>query len=117
MEYMLMTYESQEAFASRQGAKKNQYWGAWQAYTTALREAGVLRSGNALETASTATTVKIKPDGHRIQDGPFADSKEQLGGYYIIEVPNLDVALEWAARCPAATDGGVEVRPVLNVMG
>jgi hypothetical protein len=70
--------------------------------------------GKGLEPPSTGTTVRLR-DGERIvQDGPYADTKEQLGGFFVIDVPDLDAALDWAARCPAATDGVVEVRPVLT---
>lgn len=69
--------------------------------------------GQALQPSSTATSLRIRGGKRQVQDGPFADSKEQLGGFFIIDVPDLDAALEWAARCPSASTGGVEVRPVL----
>jgi hypothetical protein len=115
MQYMIITYENSEAFDARTGPNKEEYWGAWRAYSTALSESGVLRGGNALQPPHTSTTVKMAGGKRLIQDGPFADSKEQLGGYYIIDVDNLDKALEWAARCPAVATGGVEVRPVLKM--
>ncbi|WP_243453713.1 YciI family protein [Sandaracinobacteroides saxicola] len=88
---------------------------AWGAYTKAMIDAGVMRGGNALESSSKATTLRIRDGQRDIQDGPYADSKEQLGGYYIIEVPDLDTALQWAARNPAASYGAVEVRPVMQM--
>jgi hypothetical protein len=112
MQYMIMTYESENDFNARTGPSKSEYWGAWRAYTTAMQEAGVLRGGNPLQPAHTATTLRGSADERRIQDGPFADTKEQLGGYYVIDVANLDEALAWAARCPAAHNGAVEVRPI-----
>jgi hypothetical protein len=113
MKYLILTYETEAAFASRKAAGAESYWGAWRAYTQALSHAGVLRSGAALEAPYTGTTVHTQDGKRRVQDGPFADTKAQLGGFYIIEVENLDVALEWAARCPASADGGVEVRPLV----
>jgi hypothetical protein len=70
-------------------------------------------SGNGLQPPHTATTVRIQDGKRHVQDGPFADTKEQLGGYFIIDVPHVDAALEWAARAPCASTGGVEVRPVM----
>jgi hypothetical protein len=114
MQYMIMVYESEAAFRNRSGDSRLQYWGAWKAYTQALRESGVMTGGHGLQPPLSATTVRVKNGARTVQDGPFAEGKEQLGGYYIVDVPNLDAALDWAARCPAAADGGVEVRPVLT---
>jgi hypothetical protein len=85
---------------------------AYTAYTEALQKAAVLRSVNRLAPASAATTLRIENGKTQVLDGPFADTKEQLGGYYLIEVPDLDAALAWAARCPGAAHGVVEVRPL-----
>ena len=115
MQYMILTYESPSDFEAREGPRSAEYWGSWRDYTRALSQAGILRGGNALKTPDAATTVRREGDGRRVQDGPFADSKEQLGGYYVIEVDDLDQALEWAARCPCASTGQVEVRPVLEM--
>ena len=87
---------------------------AWGAYTQALIAAGVMRGGNALKPAFSATTVRVRDGGRDVQDGPYADTKEHLGGYYVIDVPDLDAALEWAAKNPAASTGAVEVRPILT---
>ena len=75
-------------------------------------EAGVLRGSNRLRGTAAATTVRLVDGKPQVLDGPFADSKEQLGGYYLIDAPDLDAALGWAARCPTASHGTVEVRPV-----
>lgn len=85
---------------------------AWQAYTQAMLDAGVMRGGNALKPSYTATTVRERDGAIQLHDGPYADSKDQLGGYYVIEVEDLDAALKWAARNPAAAHGAVEVRPI-----
>ncbi|WAX81676.1 YciI family protein [Streptomyces sp. KMM 9044] len=86
----------------------------WMAYDKAVRDAGILVSGESLTDLVTATKVRVSPDGERtVTDGPFAETREVLGGFYVIDVPNLDVALDWAARCPGARgSGSVVVRPV-----
>ncbi len=86
---------------------------AWMAYTRALIEAKALVGGNALQGPETATTVRVENGQRSIQDGPYADTKEQLGGYYLIDVPDLDSALDWAARMPSMGRGPVEVRPIM----
>jgi hypothetical protein len=113
MQFMVMTFESAGDVASREGPSAAKYWQGWSAYTTALREAGVLVGGAALKSKDHATCVRIAAGKLAVQDGPYADTKEQLGGYYILEVADLDAALSWAARCPAAINGAVEVRPLL----
>jgi hypothetical protein len=115
MRFTILTYESTGDFARR----KNDfpaYRDGWMAYGAALREAGVLVAGAGLQPIDTATTLRTKDGRRDVQDGPYADTKEQLGGFYVIEVPSLDVALEWAAKCPALPNGAVEVRPCLPPM-
>jgi hypothetical protein len=112
MKFALLIYESPDAFASRKGDGNDAYTGAWRAYHKALVESDVFVGGDPLEVPETGTTIKIKDGMRGVQDGPYADTKEQLGGFTIIEVPSLDAALEWAARCPAASYGAVEVRPL-----
>jgi hypothetical protein len=114
MQYALLVYETAEAFAARTGKDKEAMWGSWMAYTEALRNAGVTIGGSGLEPPATGTTLRCHDGERTVQDGPYADTKEQLGGFYIIDVPDLDTALEWAARCPAASYGSVELRPVLG---
>lgn len=114
MQYMLMYHEPAEEFAKRNDpAQAPAYWGAWNAYIGALGQAGVIVSGNGLQPPHTGTTVRLRGGKRQVQDGPFADAKEHLGGYFIIEVDSLDQALEWAARSPNAGVGATEVRPVL----
>jgi hypothetical protein len=116
MKYTILVYENESDWAARtDGARKDAYWGAYKAYTQALMEAGVMAGGAGLQPPPTATTVRQRNGKRQVQDGPFADAKEQLGGFYVVDVPNLDKALEWAARCPAASSGGVEVRPNLSM--
>ena len=112
MQFALLIYESPEAFAARKSDGSDPYTGAWRAYYKALEEAGVYVAGDPLEVPETGTTIRIKEGKRGVQDGPYADTKEQLGGFTILELPSLDAALEWAARCPAASLGAVEVRPL-----
>ena len=112
MQFALLIFESPEAFATRKAPESNPYLGAWRAYHKALVEAGIYVGGDPLEVPETATTVRVMEGKRRVQDGPFADTKEQLAGFMILELPSLDAALDWAARCPAASTGAVEVRPL-----
>ena len=112
MQFALLFYESPEAFATRSNQTLDPYTGAWRAYYKALVEAGVYVGGDPLELPETGTTVRQNGGKRRVQDGPYADTKEQLGGFIILEAPSLDVALDWAARCPTASAGAVEVRPL-----
>ena len=110
MQFAMLIYETPEAFASRKNDGNDSYTGAWRAYHKALVESGVFVGGDPLEVPETGTIVRIKDGKRGVQDGPYADTKEQLGGFTILELPSLDAALEWAARCPAASYGAVEVR-------
>ena len=114
MKYTILVYESEADFGARtDAARKDAYWGAYKAYTQALMAAGVMVGGAGLQPPPSATTVRQRDGKRLVQDGPFAEVKEQVGGYYVVDVPNLDQALEWAAKCPAASSAGVEVRPNL----
>ena len=112
MQFALLIYESPEAFAKRKSDGTDPYTGAWRAYYKALVEAGVYVGGDPLEVPETGTTIRVKEGKRSVQDGPYADTKEQLGGVITLELPSLDAALEWAARCPATSSGAVEVRPL-----
>lgn len=113
VQYLIAIYETPDDFARRNG--DDDYWVAWRGYAEALSEAGVLVGGNALKAPSTGTTIRIERDRQVVQDGPFADTHEQFGGYFVIEVDTLDAALRWAARAPSASTGAVEVRPILSM--
>jgi hypothetical protein len=89
--------------------------GAYTAYTEALKKAGVYVGSNRLQPVSAATTVRVANGKSQVLNGPYAESKEQLGGYFLIDVPDLDAAISWAARCPAAGHGVVEVRPIWDM--
>jgi len=100
-------------FADFEHRADEDFSGAWRAYDRALNEAGVFVEGSGLQHPSTATTVRLEEGRRLVQDGPFANTREQLGGYIIVETKSLNDALDWAARCPAAGYGAIEVRPVL----
>jgi hypothetical protein len=113
MKYMLLIYGERPSEAPSDSAVQqmmNDYW----AYEKAVADAGVSLGSGALQGVETATTVQVREDGDRvITDGPFAETREILGGYYLLDVPDLDAALDWAARCPGAKRGGkIEVRPI-----
>jgi hypothetical protein len=111
MKYMLLIYSDEAAFEARSKAEIEEMLGAYQAYTRALTQAGVIVGGDRLQRATSATTVRVANGKTKVLNGPYAETKEQLGGYYVIDVPDLDVALTWAARCPGASYGSIEVRP------
>lgn len=114
MKYTILVYETANEMHARTDERRQPaYWGAYKAYTQALQKAGVMVGGSGLQPPSVGTTLRQRDGKRQVQDGPYADTKEQLGGYYEIEVPDLDTALDWAARCPAASTGAVEVRPNL----
>ncbi len=102
MQYLLMIYGQESLWATLSPAESEQMMGAYGAYTEALIKAGVMTGANRLQPSATATTVRLADGKSQVLDGPYADSKEQLGGYYLIDVPDLDSAIAWAARCPAA---------------
>lgn len=110
MKYMLLIYEAE----ARDEAPDSQELQAWFDLTEEMQKAGVMLAGDALQPTTTATTVRIR-DGRTVtSDGPFAETREQLGGYYIVDVPDLDEAVRWAARMPNAGRGSIEVRPVME---
>ena len=112
MEYMLMFYEPARQFDERTDRAASQpYWAAWMAYVQAMHQSGVVKSGAGLQEPGTGTTVRVVDGKRRVQDGPFADTKEQLGGTFVIDVPDLDAALAWAEKTPALSWGSVEIRP------
>ena len=113
MQYMLMFYQPAAEFEQRNDASSQAYRASWVAYADAVRQAGISLGGHGLFPPMTGTTLRVRGDKRQVQDGPFADTKEQLAGFFVIDVPDLDTALAWASRAPCAATGGVEVRPVL----
>jgi hypothetical protein len=117
VQYLLLLYASEAGWSKLTPAEQQQGVAAYRAYTEALTKAGVLRGSNRLQPVSAASTVRNSNGKTQVLDGPYAESKEQLGGYYMIDVPDLDAALSWAARCPGASHGIVEVRPIWAMAG
>jgi len=113
MKYALLFYQTKADLAGQTGPDGEAKMGAWMDYIGSISEAGIMRGGAGLQHPSTATTVRTESGKNKVQDGPFADTKEQLGGFVTIEVADLDAALEWASRAPCASSGSVEVRPTL----
>jgi hypothetical protein len=108
MQYMLLIYEDD----AERVAKMDERMPNCAAYVEAMRKAGIYVCGERLRGAGTTTSVRLVDGRTDVVDGPYAEAKEQLGGFHIIDVPDLDSALAWAARCPSASRGVVEVRPV-----
>ncbi|UYQ60964.1 YciI family protein [Streptomyces peucetius] len=111
MRYMLLFHYSEETDESIGEEAIAAGMRAFAAYAATLAQAGVLVSGQVLQPSTTSTTLTLVDGEPRIQDGPFADTKEQLGGVIVIDVPDLDTALEWARQAPPASWGTVEIRP------
>lgn len=115
MEFMLLFHQPpRELSRKTEDPESASYWESWRAYMGAIYGAGVVKSGNALEPAETASTIRIREGQREVHDGPYPDTKEMLGGYLIIEVPTQEEALLWAARSPSTHTGRTEVRPVVT---
>lgn len=114
MKYMLMIYGSEAGMASAPKEQMQQMFAAYGAYTEAMKKAGAWVAGDPLQPTATASTVRVNGGKSKVVNGPYADTKEQLGGYYIIDVADLDAALSWASRCPGASVGALEVRPLMD---
>jgi hypothetical protein len=112
MNYLLLIYGDEAAMQSATKEMAGQMLAAYGAYTEAMKKAGVHVGSNRLRPTSAGTTVRVANGKTEVLDGPYAETKEQLAGYYMIEVPDLDAALSWAARCPGASHGAIEVRPI-----
>lgn len=115
MQYLLTLYAEEAGWNRMSRDEQKQGVAAYMAYSEALKQAGALKGSNRLQPTSTATTVRIVDGKTQVLDGPYADTKEQLGGYYLIEATDLDAALSWAARCPGSRHGVVEVRPIWSM--
>lgn len=111
MQYSLFFYHKDGSEAGLSQQDMAPWMAAFQAYTAELKDAGAFISTDALQPPSSTTTITLKDGTLQIQDGPYADTKEYLGGYYVIDVPDLDAALAWAEKCPAAQWGYIEIRP------
>ncbi len=112
MKYMLLIYGDEAALEAASTANNGKVSPAYVAYTEALHNAGIVVGGERLQRSSTAATVRVVGGKTTVLNGPYAEAKEQLGGYYMIDVPDIDAAVSWAARCPGASEGSIEVRPL-----
>jgi hypothetical protein len=113
MQYLLLIHDDEALWAGMTEKERNAYFQEYMAYTNDLIETGAYVGGNQLQPTETATVVRVRDGETLTTDGPFAETKEQLGGYYLIDVETLDEALEWAAKIPSARLGAIEVRPVV----
>ena len=115
MQYLLLIYGNEKATGTMTPDAMKQMHSAYGAYTTALRDSGAYVAGDALQPTATATSIRGAGSAAKVIDGPFAETREQLGGFYMIDVPDLDAATGWARRCPATEHGTVEVRPIRTI--
>ena len=113
MQYVLLIHDDEKFWAELPEEERNAIYAEYGAFSSALRESGAYVDGHQLQPTSTATTVRIRDGEQVVTDGPFAETKEQLGGYYVIEAESLDEAISWAERIPSARFGTIEVRPVV----
>jgi hypothetical protein len=114
MRYLLLIYGDENGGADMSEGEQNAMMQAYFQYTEDLRSAGVMQGGEALQSTATATTVTDDGGKALVTDGPFAETREQLGGFYLLDVANLDAAIEWAHKCPGARGGKIELRPIME---
>ena len=112
MKYLVMIYSSEAEEAKMKPEDIGNVMQAYGAYTEALMKAGVMQAAERLRPTTDATSVRVRNGKTEVLNGPYAETREQLGGYYLIDVPDLDAALSWAARCPTSAHGTIEVRPI-----
>ena len=117
MKYMCLIYENEALAANQTEEERNAVFGGYMAFNEVVNAAGAMVAGDPLLETNTATTVRVRNGKTTTTDGPFAETKEQLGGYYILDCKDLDQALEFAAQIPGAANGCVEVRPLMEVGG
>lgn len=115
MRYICLIYENEALNADRSDEDQQAIFGEYFSFTRDAREAGVMEAGDPLEESATATTVRIRDGNIAHTDGPFAETREQLGGFYILDCKDLDEALKYAAQIPSAKYGSIEVRPIMNI--
>jgi hypothetical protein len=115
MQFAILIYADEEAMLNADKATTGETLAAYGAYTQAITAAGILLGSNRLRPTTAATAVRVADGKTQVLNGPFAETKEQLAGYYLIDVPDLDAAISWGARCPGASRGTIEVRPVWDM--
>ena len=116
MQYLLLLHVNESGWNQLTPEQQQQGAAAYLAYGEALKKAGVFLGSNRLKPSANATTVRVANGKTQVLNGPYAETKEQLGGYYVVEAPDLDAALTWAKRCPGAQFGAIEVRPIWPMM-
>ena len=112
MQYLLLIHSDEKAMQTAPPEQNGTILAAYGAYMKAMADAGVSKGGQRLHPTSMAATVRVENGKARVLNGPYAETKEQLGGYFLIDAPDLDAAISWAARCPGAQYGAIEVRPI-----
>ena len=112
MQYMLLAYADVNQFLKMTPEEQKQTYGAYMSFVEALKKAGSFQASGRLQPTSTASTVRVSNGKTQVLNGPYMETKEQLGGYFLIDVPDQDAAIAWAARCPASIHGTVEIRPL-----
>jgi hypothetical protein len=115
MQFAILIYASEEAMLNAPKAAIDETLAAYGAYTQAIKASGILLGSNRLRPTAAATAVRLADGKTQVLNGPFAETKEQLAGYYLIDVPDLDAAISWGARCPGASRGTIEVRPIWDM--
>jgi hypothetical protein len=113
MKYLLLIYEDEKARAASTDAERQKTYGEYMQLTDNMKKSGQYEGGNPLQPTMTATSIRVRDGKRLVTDGPFAETKEQLGGYYLVDAADLDAALDIAGRIPAARVGTVEVRPIM----
>lgn len=116
MQYLLLIYENESIAANMSPEQQGKFFNDYMEYTRSIRDSGHFKAGDALESIAKATTVRVREGKTLTTDGPFAETREQLGGYYLVEAADLDEAIKLAARIPSAHHGSIEVRPVMQFM-
>ncbi len=115
MDYLLLLYSNEDGWKQMTPEQQQQGYASYMAYTEALKKAGAYKASQRLQPVAAATTVRVTDGKSQVLDGPYVESKEQLGGFFLIEAADLDSALAWAARCPGSSHGTIEVRPIWSM--
>ena len=117
MQYLLLIYNAEQNWIGLSEADQKALGGEYMAFTESIAKSGHYKGGNPLQPVNTATTVRVRNGKRQATDGPFAETREQLGGYYLVDASNLDEAISIAERIPAARTGAIEVRPIMPMPG
>ena len=117
MRYLLLIYENEKAWMSIPEEQQGAIFGEYMAFTESIKKSGNFLAGEPLQPTETATTLRVREGKRLVTDGPFAETREQLGGYYLIEARDLDAAIAIAERIPAVRMGSIEIRPIMELGG